>query len=164
MNIGISHCLVAIGQQWVSSSFVQVLQPFATTSGPIRGNFLLPDEKLTYIKVISLVLSFVGTAIASVPNFLGYSSEGSSTTNMAIGFILIMIAMIMFGVAPVYFKWSVPTADVTVSSCVQTMTSAIVCFIYALIEDGIDDITYRSNNADPIACYVRRGRRRERYV
>lgn len=151
MNIGISHCLVAIAQQWISSSFLQVLQPFSTAAGAITGHFLLADEKLTCIKSVSIILSFVGTIIASVPNFLNSEENNVSTGNMALGFVLAIIAMAMFGIAPVYFKWTNSEADVTVSACVQTSTSAVVCFIYAIIEDGITSIHEKARDAPPIA-------------
>ena len=60
INLGVPHCLIAVAQQWVPSSNVQLMQPIATCAGAIFANFVLPDEPFTRTKLYSLILAVIG--------------------------------------------------------------------------------------------------------
>lgn len=150
LNLGVPHCLIAVAQAWVPTVTVQVLMPIATSAGAIAGHFLLDDEKFDWKKGLSLLLALIGVILCSVPQFVGATISGN-VGKVALGFFLIFISMIMFGIAPVYFKWKVPNVDLTVSSSVQTLFSGIFCFIWALIFDGPNNIHRMASDAPPIA-------------
>jgi len=139
LNMGIPHCLIAVAQKSVSTASVQLMQPIATTAGAIFGHFILDDERFTMKKFYSLLLSLVGVTLTGIPNFAHAGSNPNTTIGaMAIGYVLLFVSVVMFGVAPGYFKWTVPNADITLSATIQIFASAIFNFFYSLINDGWD--------------------------
>ncbi|KAH0789504.1 Integral membrane protein [Histomonas meleagridis] len=134
LNLGIPHCLTAIAQEFVASSIVQIMQPFVPIFGSILSIFILPEEKFTCQKIIAFILALVGVGVSAVPNFLNLGS--TSAKDMAIGYILTLIAMFSFGAAPVLFKVKTPNVDPGISSSIQLLASTIFELIFGLIKDG----------------------------
>ena len=151
MNLGVSHCLIAVAQQWVNSASVQMMQPFATAAGAIFAHFALPDEKFTMIKLYSVLLSAVGVVLTGIPSFLHSGDTGASIGNMALGYFLVIISICMFGIATVYFKWKTPNCDVTCGVVVQLIASVVWNIIWALCFDGPSNIKRMLVEAPPIA-------------
>ena len=152
INLGIPHCLTAIAQDHILSSMVQIMQPIAPLSGAILSHFVLSDEKFTMIKFISLVLALVGVALSAVPSFL-HVEGGSKTTDLVVGYILTLFAMIGFGTAPVFFKKLVPGIDPIISVIYQLFASVIFELLFALIKDGPRAIKHQVKEAEPFMWF-----------
>ncbi|OHT02099.1 Integral membrane protein [Tritrichomonas foetus] len=150
LNLGIPHCLITVGQEWIPVYGVQVVQPIATSIGAIFGHFVLPDEPFTLQKLFSLILALCGVVCTSVPSFMTSKSD-SPPSKIGFGFFLVIISMCMFGIAPVYFKWKAPNADVTVSATVQTFASTIWDVIWSLGFDGPKKMHQMTKDAPAIA-------------
>ena len=112
-----------------------------TESYNLKSEFIFPMIKALGIAVITQITADL------------CRDNGNTSAGAKVEFAgrIIIIAMILFGVAAVYFKRFVDYADVTISACIQTSTSAIVCFIYAIIQNGWSDIESRTMNVKPIA-------------
>ena len=151
INLGVPHCLIAVAQQWVSSSNVQLMQPIATCAGAIFAHFVLPDEPFTRIKLYSLILSVIGVVFCGVPAFQTSESTGASMKQMATGYALVIISVCMFGIAPVFYKWKIPNADVTTGVTVQLIAAVIWNVIWALCFDGPENIVSQIKSAPAIA-------------
>lgn len=153
-NLGIPHCLTAIGQKWVSSATVQMMQPFAPVVGSIFGHFVLDDEHFNCQKFISLILSVVGVVLTSIPSFLHTGSGATATsTQLGIGYALVFLAMCSFGVAPPYIKWKAPNVDPTTGTFVQLIAATIFELIFSLISDGPKEMQYEVMNAKPFGWF-----------
>jgi drug/metabolite transporter (DMT)-like permease len=155
VNLGVPHCLITVGQAWVSSASVQLMQPFATAAGAIFGHFFFDDEPFTLTKGISIGLSLVGVALTGVPSFLHAGTEGSKVTigNLVLGYGLVIISLIMFGVAPGIFKLKTPNIDITFSVAIQLIPSTIFCFLWSLIFDGTSSLFDSIKNA-PLEAFI----------
>jgi drug/metabolite transporter (DMT)-like permease len=70
---------------------------------------------------------------------------------MGIGFVLLIISVLLFGVAAVYFKWKTPNTDVTVSGLMQLVSSSFFCLLWSLFYDGPKSIREQLKNADIFA-------------
>ena len=153
VNLGVPHCLITVGQTWVSSASVQLMQPFSTTAGAIFGHFFFKDEPFTCNKAISLLLALVGVVLTGVPSFLhaGATESNAGITNLLLGYALVIISIIMFGVAPGIFKLKTPRVDITLSVCIQLFVSAVFCFIWSLIFDGPSQFFDNISGAPAIA-------------
>jgi len=139
INMGLPHCLISTGQKWVSSASVQLITPLATTVGAAFSHFVLDDEKFSKQKLISLILSIVGVVLTSIPSFSHKQSTNSSDLyNLILGYILVLISIIMFGIAPVFFKWKTPNIDITLSVDIQLSVSLLFAFLWSMVFDGWD--------------------------
>ena len=151
LNLAIPHCLTAVAQSWVASSIVQIFQPFVPLFGAILSHFVLPDEKFTCQKALSLILAIIGVSVSSVPSFLHNESNSVSTTSLAVGYVLTIISMAGFGFAPVWFKLKTPNVDETISVSLQLFISTIFEAIFGLIKDGPKNFAQQVIDAPPIA-------------
>lgn len=151
LNLGTPHCLIAVAQQWVSSSNVQLMQPFSTAAGAVFAHFVLPDEPFTLHKLWSMLLSLAGVIFCAVPAFVSPESSGATVGQMALGWFLVIISICMFGIATVFYKWKIPNADVTTGVAVQLFASVAWNVIWMLIFDGPSEIKRMVAEAPPIA-------------
>ena len=144
LNMGIPHCLISIAQKNISSASIQLMQPIASTAGAIFGHFILEDEKFTLSKFYSLIFSLLGVILSSLPSFNQSNNLNNNISNLQLFFnyFLVFFAVILFGIAPGYFKWAIPNCDITISAIIQILTSAIFNFFYSLITDGFSKIIY----------------------
>ncbi|OHT03995.1 Integral membrane protein [Tritrichomonas foetus] len=146
LNLGIPHSLIAIAQQWIPSAAVQMAKPLTPAVSQICSHFLLPDERFTWLKFAALMCAVVGVTCTAIPSFL-HTVGGDDTVKMAIGFILLIISVSLFGVASVYFKFKTPNTDITISSMMQTGVSFVFDIIWSLIMDGPQKIYDCCRNA-----------------
>jgi drug/metabolite transporter (DMT)-like permease len=149
LNLGIPHSLTAIAQLWIPSAAVQLAKPLAPAVSQLCSHFLLPDERFTRLKFWALVAAIAGVVLTAVPPFM-HTPDGRAAALVVVGFVLLFVAGILFGLATVYFKWRVPGADITVSSLVQTGTSMVFDIVWSLIMDGPPKIIRCIKTAAPI--------------
>lgn len=135
LNLGIPHSLISIAQQWIPSASVQLSKPLTPAVSQILSHFLLPDERFTWMKFAALCCAVVGVVCSAVPSFL-HTDSSNDTIHLAIGYVLLIVAVSLFGVASVYLKYKTPNTDITVSSLVQTGISFVFDIIWSLIMDG----------------------------
>jgi len=147
---GVPHCMIAISQQWVSSAAVQIAQPLSSTAGMIFSHFLLDDEKFDKQKLITIIMAFSGVGLTSIPSF---NNAQNNTGQVAIGYILLIIAVSFFGVSPVILKWGVSSIDITVCAVIQTWASFIVSFLWSLVYDGPSKVKTQAFNS-PMSAYM----------
>lgn len=138
-NLAIPHSLIAIAQQWIPSAAVQLAKPLIPAVSQLAGHFLIPDERFTWLKFGSLLCALIGVSACAVPSFRGTDSTAGAL-DVALGFGLLIVAVISLGFASVYFKWKSAKCDITVSSCVQTAISFVVDMIWSLAMDGPAEI------------------------
>ena len=150
INLGVPHCLIAVAQQWVSSSNVQLMQPVATCAGAIFAHFVLPDEPFTRVKLYSLICAVIGVVLCGIPAFQTSESTGASLQQMAIGYSLIIVSVCMFGIAPVFYKWKIPNAEVTTGVTVQLVSATLWNVVWALCFDGPKKVVSEITSAPPI--------------
>lgn len=146
---GIMQCLAAIAVQWLPSAAAQITQPISTATAAIISHFVLPDEPFTIFKFFSLVSALIGVVLNAVPSFL-HASSPDETKNVAIGYVIIFVAVIVQGIGMVYMKWKTPNTDVTVAAMVQIGASTILCFIVSLIYDKPKVLQRQSLHTKPI--------------
>ncbi|EAX97118.1 Integral membrane protein, putative [Trichomonas vaginalis G3] len=151
LNLGTPHCLIAVAQKWVSSADVQLMLPISTGAGAILAHFVLSDEPFTWWKLWSILASIAGVALCGVPSFRHAESTGASIKQMCLGYFLVFISVIMFGIAPVFYKWKCPNSDVTTGVAIQLFASVLWNAIWMLCFDGPKNITQMVNDAPPIA-------------
>ena len=145
LNMGIPNCLISIAQKSVSSASVQLMQPIASTAGAIFGHFILEDEKFTFSKLYSLIFSLIGVLLSSLPSFSqlnNTSKNNDSNLQLVFNYSLVLFSVILIGIAPVYFKWSIPSCDITISAIFQIFASAVFNFIFSFFIDGSSTILY----------------------
>jgi drug/metabolite transporter (DMT)-like permease len=135
LNLAIPHSLIAIAQQWIPSAAVQLAKPLTPTVSQICSHFWIPDERFTFLKAISLVSAVTGVTLSAIPSFL-HTDSTKSAGDVFVGYILLVVAVTLFGIATVYFKVKVPNTDITVSSMIQTGGSFLVDILASLIMDG----------------------------
>ncbi|KAH0789218.1 Integral membrane protein [Histomonas meleagridis] len=146
-NLAIPHSLIAIAQQWIPSAAVQMCKPVSPTVSQIISHFIFPDERFNLFKLFALLSSIVGVVLTAIPSF-NHTTNEKSTTMVAVGYILLIVAVILLGVASVYFKWKATNVDITISCMVQTFTSFIFDMIWSLIMDGPQKIKESCEQSD----------------
>lgn len=151
LNLGTPHCLIAVAQKWVSSANVQIMLPISTGAGAIMAHFVLADEPFTWMKLWSILASIIGVALCGVPSFRHADSTGASFKQMLLGYFLVFISVVMFGIAPVFYKWKCPNSDVTTGVAIQLFASVVWNAVWMLCFDGPKNITRMVNDAPPIA-------------
>lgn len=147
---GIPHSIIAVAQQWVTSASVQIAQPLATAFGAMLSHFVLPDEPFNWQKALILFFSLTGVALCSIPSFL-HSSGGSGVGYTTLGWVLLVLGVACFGLAPVVMKWKASNSDVMASSVIQLGSSSVLTLLVSLIWNGPKKIAQQSNDAPPIA-------------
>lgn len=146
---GIMQCLAAIAVQWLPSAAAQITQPISTATAAIISHFVLPDEPFTIYKFISLITALIGVILNAIPSFL-HAGSADETKNVAIGYVIIFVAVIVQGIGMVYMKWKTPNTDVTVAAMVQIGASTILCFIVSLIYDKPKTLQRQTLHTKPI--------------
>lgn len=154
LNLGIPHCLIAIAQQWINSASVQMMQPFSPTAGSIFAHFVLKDEKFSKFKVFSIILSMCGVACTAVPSFVNAGENEASVQELALGYVLVIISISMFGIANVWYKWKIPGCDPTFGVFIQLITATVFEVTWTICFDGIDAIhkCFVNSNYVPYLC------------
>ena len=147
---GFPQCVIAIAQEWIASASVQLAQPLTTCTGAIFAHFTIPEERFTWIKGLSLLTALLGVALPAIPQFRRAEQDGS-TLNLVIGYVLLIVGVVSFGIAAGLMKWKTPNVDVTVSTLIHTTMSTILCLIYALAWDKPPEIQKQCNDAPAIA-------------
>jgi drug/metabolite transporter (DMT)-like permease len=64
----VPYTLVAWGEQYISSSLAALLQSTMPMFTVMLAHFLVPDERLTGIKIVGVVIGFVGVGILLLPD------------------------------------------------------------------------------------------------
>jgi len=132
---GIPHTLYAFAQQWVSSSLAQLMRPLSPIMGAIFSHFMLPDERFTKKKFISLVLAITGVSLTSIPTFTDKTSD-KSLSQKIIGIVLLFFAISFTGIALVYMKMKTKGVDQSVQGVYQMFASGMFCVVWTLSQDG----------------------------
>ena len=132
---GVPHSMIAISQQWVQSAAVQIAQPLSTTAGAFFSNLLLPDEKFDTQQLITLIVAFTGVGLTSIPSF---KNSNNNTSQIALGYFLLILAVSFFGISPVVLKWKVPFIDISVCALIQTWFSFFITLIWSIIYDSLN--------------------------
>ena len=146
LNLGIPHSLIYIAQQWIPSCAVQLAKPL-TPIGSALANLCMPsDEKFTCHKAIALGSAIIGVALGAVSSFR-FTHGTASIGDVVLGYILLVLAMISFGVSASYFKWKTPNTDITISSLMQTFFSFWFDLIWSMIMDGPTTFKNKFNDA-----------------
>ncbi|EAX87691.1 Integral membrane protein, putative [Trichomonas vaginalis G3] len=151
LNLGTPHCLIAVAQKWVSSANVQIMLPISTGAGAVMAHFVLDDEPFTWWTLWSILASIVGVILCGVPSFRHAESTGATKGQMCLGYFLVLISVIMFGIAPVFYKWKCTDSDVTTGVAIQLFASVIWNAIWMLCFDGPKNISQMLSDAPGIA-------------
>jgi drug/metabolite transporter (DMT)-like permease len=151
LNLGLPHSLISVGQKWVPTASINLVQPVAAGSTIILSHFLIPGERFTLRRGISLGIAVAGASLSSIAPFRHAEDHGTSISQVGIGFVLLVVGVLLFGIAAVYFKWKTPNTDVTLSGVVQLIASSVFCFIWSLCYDGPASIKQQvsETNAKP---------------
>ena len=134
LNLGIPHSLIYIAQQWIPSCAVQLAKPLTPIGSALAGLCMATDEKFTLNKALALGSAIIGVALGAIPSFR-HAGGDASLGNVVLGYGLLVLAMVLFGIAATYFKWKTPNTDLTVSSLLQTFFSFWFDLIWSLIMD-----------------------------
>jgi drug/metabolite transporter (DMT)-like permease len=134
LNLGIPHSLIYIAQQWIPSCAVQLAKPLTPIGSALAGLCMTTDEKFTLNKGLALASAIIGVALGAIPSFR-HTGGNTTVSNVVVGYVLLVIATSLFGLAATYFKWKTPNADITVSSLMQTFFSFWFDLIWSLIMD-----------------------------
>jgi drug/metabolite transporter (DMT)-like permease len=148
LNLGIPHSLIYIAQQWIPSCAVQLAKPLTPIGSAIAGLCMVTEEKFTLNKGLALVSAIIGVGLGAIPSFR-HAGGTDSLENVILGYCLLVIAMILFGIAATYLKWKTPNADLTVSSMMQTFFSFWFDLIWSLIMDSPKVFIGKFQNATP---------------
>ena len=150
LNLGIPHSLIYIAQQWIPSCAVQLAKPLTPIGSALAGLCMTSEEKFTWHKGIALVCAVIGVALCAISSFR--FTHGSATiVEVVIGYVLLVAAMVSFGVAATYMKWKTPNVDITISSMLQTFFSFWLDLIWSLIMDGPSTFVKTYQEATPYA-------------
>lgn len=140
--------MAAISVQWLPSAAAQITQPISSVTVAIISHFVLPGNEFNRYKFLTLLFAIVGVVLNAVPSFL-HTSTSSETKNVTIGYIILIIAVIIQGVAMTLMDWKTPNIDVTLAAVVQVGSAAVCCVIFSLIYDTAKVFGQQSANAKP---------------
>lgn len=146
LNLGIPHSMVNIAQNWIPSAAVQLAKPLTPIGSVLAGLCISTGDPFTKLKALALGSAIIGVSMCAVPSFL-HVQTGDDIVNVVIGYVLLVVAMALFGIAAVYIRHFSPTADVTINSLLQTGISIVACFIVSMIMDGPTTFATKFQNA-----------------
>ena len=146
LNLGIPHSLIYIAQQWIPSCAVQLAKPLTPIGSALAGLCMVSDEKFTCHKGLALASAIIGVALCAISSFR-FTHGSASIGEVVIGYVLLVAAMISFGIAATYMKWKTPNVDITISSMLQTFFSFWLDLIWSLIMDSPSTFVSTFQNA-----------------
>jgi|TARA_B110000438_G_scaffold76952_1_gene77169 drug/metabolite transporter (DMT)-like permease len=129
MNLTISYGLTYWATQFIYSSLSSIIWSGFPLCVAIFSFFMLPDEIITKKKIISLILGTFGAILILME---GLSFSGNS---VAMGIVLVMIAVIIASYPSVYLKrYSNVVSSLHLNAVSQLMAGSILLIISSIFE------------------------------
>lgn len=133
LQICFSYGLLFIAQQWIPSSWSALLFSTFPVWLLLVGRVLLPDQRLTPLKVLSTVLGLCGIVVLQYDSLHGLSVSGL----VIAGCMLTVLGALFTATANVIVRWRFSHIAPHVSVCVQTLCSSVLLLLAsAALESG----------------------------
>ena len=136
---GICHILIVISQKWISSSMIQIMYPLIPIFSTIGSKILYPNEKINKEMIYSLIFSFIGVILTTLPTFQNISNN-FTIYDLLIGYFLILISVIIWGFMTVYMKYYLLNYNILLISTYQLFSSTILSLLILLFTDNLNNI------------------------
>jgi drug/metabolite transporter (DMT)-like permease len=128
INASLPYLLLGIGEQNVPSNVASVLQATTALFTMVIAHFVMTDERMTWGKVIGIVLGFVGMVILASRS----QSEGAASI---IGALSIVGASFSYSVGAVFSRRSTRgKVEPIVIAATSFIFAAVSAFFYMLLE------------------------------
>ena len=134
--LGLPTTFTIIAQKAVPSFIVIIAQPTIPFFSMLAAHIMTSDEKITFNNFIVQITAILGAVLTLVPS-LDLSAEGESSL---FSYVLLLIAIIMYGIGAIYIKVFLATAEVTLSCVFAIYGSLLYSLFSALYRFGISNI------------------------
>lgn len=130
-NATIPYVLIAWGEKTVTSSLTSVLQATVSMFTLLIAHFTLADERMTFNKVLGLVLGFAGVVV------LTSGANGSEGENTLMGQIAIIGASLSYAAGTVYVRRTVSGRLKPIVVAAGSFIPATVCAIALMLGEWL---------------------------
>lgn len=137
MYYGFPHSLIGVAQRSIPSNTVHIAQSCVPFFAFIFANFMLDDEKFSWLKFYPQLLALNGTILTTIPT--EDSSYGEKPK--VIDYIFIVVAIASFGFGSVYMKSHLACVEPTICGLYQLFGSAIYSTLFAIHYDKLSVFT-----------------------
>ena len=122
LQIALPYGLLFIAQQWIPSSWSALLFSTYAVWLLLLGRWLLPDQPLTPLKLVSAGLGLAGIVALQYEHLRGLSLSGL----VVAGCVLTLLATVSISLANVLVRRSLAHVSTGLSVCVQTLSSSVL--------------------------------------
>jgi drug/metabolite transporter (DMT)-like permease len=133
LNIGLPFLCLALAVQYISGALAAVLFNTIPVFTLIIAHYLLPDEKLNFVKIAGTMSAVAGATLLILSNASGLSTESNRGW---IGQFLILVASLISALGVIYTRLRLRNENTLVLSAGQALASLIILVPIALLNEG----------------------------
>jgi drug/metabolite transporter (DMT)-like permease len=122
-NIAIPFFLISWGEQYIDSAVASILDATVPLFTILIAHYLLQDDKITYPKLIGLLIGFAGVIVLMSKDLL------NSSTNSILGQAAVILASIFYAVNSVYIRKTTENMPGMVRSAGPLLSASVVMWL-----------------------------------
>ena len=143
LNNAIPFSAIVFGQQYITGGLAAILNSTTALFGVMLAGLFFKDERLTFRRLIGVIMGILGVAIIIGMNVLSHLSLTS------IGQLLIIVSSISYAFAGIWGRLQVKNLGVEVTATGMLISSSVWMLILATMVEGfpLEALSLRSTAA-----------------
>lgn len=137
VDVYLPQILISTGEKTVASGITSVILSSSPIFTFLLAHLLLKDEKITFYKLFFVILGFLGVFI------IFYKELFNSNRFMIIGFVLILLASITYGLGVILLKKLSYKINVFISCFYLVLFAFIVSIPFVVFSKGFINSNFR---------------------
>ena len=125
-NIAIPFFLISWGEQYIDSAVASILDATVPLFTILIAHFLLQDDKITFPKVMGLIIGFVGIVILM-------SKDIGASSSSLLGQAAVILASVFYAISAIYIRKKTVDTPGIVRSAGPLVSASVVMWLGVLV-------------------------------